>query len=84
MTELPEMMSVKDVARHLNVGRRTVYRLIENGKLRAIRYADDGPYRIFPESVASFLGVTVIQKKTTRQKKKNEHLALAAMARLGV
>jgi excisionase family DNA binding protein len=82
--DLPVMLSVAEVARHLRVGRKTVCRLIKSGRLRATQYFDGAPYRVFPESVASFLGVGAKGKKTASQKERNARLARAVRARFGV
>lgn len=42
------------VARHLNTSPQTIGRLIEEGKLKAYRLRDRGPWHIFMDSVAEF------------------------------
>ena len=85
MAEATQMATVAEVGGLLRVGRKHVYRLIDQGKLRAIRLAGKkGPYRIFASSVERFLGV----KQTTASTRADERAELrelhAAAARLGV
>lgn len=51
------MTSAKDVAERLQTSRRTVYRLVESGKLEAVNVGVGGKriLRIIPDSVDEFL-----------------------------
>lgn len=50
----PVLLTVADVARALNLGTRTVYRLIEAGQLPTVRVSPRG-VRIHPSDLAAFL-----------------------------
>jgi excisionase family DNA binding protein len=49
----PEFYTVKEVAERLRVSLRSVYRMVEQGKVRAIRIGDT--YRISAESLNNFI-----------------------------
>ncbi len=81
MSDLPTMLTVQETARAVRRGRKAVYRMIQTGKLRAMRFAGGGPWLVFEDSVSSLLGV---REKRRSRPKRDVQPALAAMARLGV
>lgn len=53
--ELPDMVTVAQFADVANVSRYTVYRLIEDGEIKAVRIR--GQYRISREAAREYLGL---------------------------
>ena len=57
MTEAPVvMMSVREIKRSLDLTQQTVYKLIEEGKLKGIRVGNQ--WRIYKESFDQYIGTT--------------------------
>jgi excisionase family DNA binding protein len=50
---MPEYLSIKDVAEHLNVGYKTVYRLVRQGEIPAAKVG--GVYRIHRDDLRAYL-----------------------------
>ncbi len=78
MAEATQMATVAEVCGLLRVGRRRVYSLIRQGRLRAIRFDGGGPYRIFASSVESFLGVkqkTSLTSADEQEARREQHAA---------
>jgi len=56
MTEVPAVMSVRDIRKALDVTQQTVYKFIEEGKLEGFRIGNQ--WRIYKESFDRFIGAT--------------------------
>ena len=50
-----QLLTVAEVAGYLTLSKRTVYRLIDEGELQAIKVTEGGHYRVPLSSVAQFL-----------------------------
>ncbi len=83
MAERTQMATVGEVGDLLRVGRKRVYKLITQQKLRAIRFDGRGPYRIFASSVESLLGVKVKRPPNGPSRDEIVRRQHAAMERLG-
>ena len=55
-----QVLTVREVGNALNVTHQTVYKLIENGNLKAFRLrGDSGPFRVYKESLDEYIGTAV-------------------------
>lgn len=57
MSELPELLVVREVAELFRIRPETVRRMIADGELRAVRFGSRGDYRIPRSVVQRFLEV---------------------------
>lgn len=57
MTEVPAVMSVRDIRKILDVTQQTVYKLIEEGKLEGFRVGNQ--WRIYKESFDQLIGASL-------------------------
>jgi len=79
----PITIKVKDAAATIGCSARTVIRLIDSGKLRAVKLTGEhGPYFVFLESIHLLLGHQSSEKKASHSQLQKE--ASAVMARLGI
>ncbi len=63
ITDIPGMMTVREVAEKLNRSRPYVRDLCQTGELRCTQFCPRGRWEIFPESVAALLGMKVPKKR---------------------
>lgn len=79
------MLTVRQTADILNVSDRKVYEYIDAKKIHAMRYDGRGPWRVFPDSVASFLGIASFSSPASARKKaqilREDQLARARLGR---
>ena len=52
---LPELLTTREAAQRLRITERTVRRRIADGRLRAARYCETGPYRVYAKDVEALL-----------------------------
>ena len=68
MLDLPQMLTVREVAKILRVSERYVRaELIGKGRIRAIKLVDGGSWRIDAESVAKLVGRTVAMTEKSQE-----------------
>jgi excisionase family DNA binding protein len=65
-TSATRLLTADEAARELRLTRQSIYRMIGDGRLPAVRIGQDGPLRIEPEAVEALLRPARAAEEQTR------------------